>query len=341
MTATYQPLVSVVTPMHNEAEYISECIESVIAQTYQHWEYTIVDNCSSDESSDIALRYAAKDPRIRVLRTSQLLLALPNHNGALRHISGDSKYCKVVFADDWIFPECLERMVEVAEAGPRVGVVGAYGLEGHEVVWSGLPYPSRAVAGREVCRRLFLDGLYVFGTPTSVLYRADLVRSREPFYDESNVHADMEVCIALLREWDFGFVHQVLTWTRVRPQSRIVASRDLNTLAASKLRDLVKYGREFLSEDEFRNCVRRSIAEYYKYLAGSAVRGRDKKFWEFHRKALADVGEGFSSLRLARGLVSRMLEGARNPADSIKRLLRDRADRCLALDGEVEVGEGH
>ena len=75
-----QPFVSIVTPVHNEAEYLSQCIESILAQTYQNWDYTIVDNCSSDGSLEIANRYAAKDPRIRVVKNPELLRAIPNHN---------------------------------------------------------------------------------------------------------------------------------------------------------------------------------------------------------------------------------------------------------------------
>ena len=54
-----QPLVNVVTPVYNGAEFIRECIESVLAQTYSNWEYIIVDNCSTDGTPDIAREYQA------------------------------------------------------------------------------------------------------------------------------------------------------------------------------------------------------------------------------------------------------------------------------------------
>ena len=50
------------TPAYNEERHIAECIESVLSQTYSHWEHVIVDNCSTDGPLQIARRYAARDP---------------------------------------------------------------------------------------------------------------------------------------------------------------------------------------------------------------------------------------------------------------------------------------
>src|SRR5581483_4515914 len=99
------PLVSVITPFHNTRLYLQECLESVLRQSYANWEYVLVDNCSDDGSSAIAAAYAARYPqKIRLLTTRSLLSQVDNYNYALTCISPDSKYCKVVQADDWIFP---------------------------------------------------------------------------------------------------------------------------------------------------------------------------------------------------------------------------------------------
>lgn len=108
MNILSRPLVSVLTPVYNGGEYLSECIESVLAQTYLKWEYTIVNNCSTDESLTIALSYAAKDLRIRVFSNPHFLGIIENHNQTLRHISGQSRYFKFVYADDWLFHTCIE-----------------------------------------------------------------------------------------------------------------------------------------------------------------------------------------------------------------------------------------
>ena len=66
MSTRNEPLVSVVTPVYNGADFLEECIESVLKQTYGNFEYLIVNNCSKDRTLDIALSYAQKDSRIRV-----------------------------------------------------------------------------------------------------------------------------------------------------------------------------------------------------------------------------------------------------------------------------------
>ncbi len=322
MSTPSQPLVSIVTPVYNEAEYLAECIESVLAQAYQNWEYTIVDNRSTDESLAIARSYAAKDSRIRIHQNQQFLAALPNHNNALRQISPASKYCKVVLGDDWIFPECLERMVAVAERHPSIGIVGAYALEGTKVSWAGLPHPSVLVSGYDICRRHLLEQLYVFGSPTSVLYRADLVRSHDPFYSEANIHADTEICFELLKTSDFGFVHQVLTFTRVRPESRSKISTALHSFYGGTLHDLTNHGSHYLTPEELAACREAHLADYYRFLGKSLLQSRDKKFWDYHRKNLNDLGGGYSRTRVVRGMLLALGRAALDPRRSAEKLFK-------------------
>ena len=69
------PFVTILTPVYNGEKYLAECIKSVLAQTYQNWEYIIVNNCSTDRSLEIAEHYAQKDPRIKV-RTNTSFVGL-------------------------------------------------------------------------------------------------------------------------------------------------------------------------------------------------------------------------------------------------------------------------
>ena len=316
------PLVSVVTPFYNTREFIAECIESVLRQTYQNWEYVLVDNCSTDGSSEIAAGYAGRyQDRIRLVRTKSFVSQVQNYNFALSCISPSSKYCKVVQADDWIFPDCVRSMVEVAEAHPAVGIVGAYELEGDMVSLDGLPYPSSEVPGREVCRLYFKKGHYLFGTPTSLLMRSDLVRSRTLFYEERYApFEDAHVCFDLLKTHNFGFVHQVLTYSRRDNDSILSGLRSFGVLLFSRLAFVVKYGRDHLFQDEYQECLKDAEYHYLLFLGKSALRRRDQRFWEFHRKGLASIGYSLDWRLLSKWVALAIVDYVGNPKRSCEAL---------------------
>ena len=335
MSIALQPLVSIVTPAYNEEEHLAECIESVLAQTYKNWDYTVVNNCSKDKTPEIARGYAAKDPRIRVIDNEQFLEMLANHNLALRQISPTSKYCKVVLADDWIFPDCLEKMVAVAEAYPSAGMVSSYQLHGQQVRSTGLPYSQRLVSGRETCRQFLLQTLVLFGTQNSVLYRADLVRNRDPFYDETDVCcADFDACFALLKTSDLGFVHQVLTFSRRRPQSIGAISWDMGASFGSLLGILLTYGKEYLTIEEFKERLDLQLSQYYRFLGRRLLVERDPAFWSYHKKTFARLGFNYSRARVTMAAAGQLWGSVLDPKStlaSIRRLFSLRKIRNVQM----------
>lgn len=312
-----QPLVTVLTPVYNGESYIRECIESVLSQTYLNWEYTIVNNCSTDRTREIAEEYARRDPRITVLNNTEFVGVIQNHNIAFRQISADSKYCKLVLADDWIFPQCLEQMVSLAEAHPTVGVVSAYGLQGNNVVWDGLPYKTEFLSGREICRRTLLGGEYVFGSPTTILLRSALVRQKDSFYDEANLHADYAVCFDLLQHSDFGFIHQVLSYSRIHEDSVSSFSHDYNSYLLGTIAVLLKYGPLLLTPEEFRRRKEFRMKLYYRFLAKSAFRLRGSKFWDFHRSWMQMVGEPIRLAKLTGAMLYELADAVLHPARTL------------------------
>lgn len=303
MDCQLSPLVSVLTPVYNGADFIAECIESVLGQTYRNWEYTIVNNCSTDGSLEIAQRYAAKDPRIRVVSNDSFLRIIENHNHTIRQISPKSKYCKFVYADDWLYPSCIEEMVRIAEEYPSVGLVGAYMMDGQNVLWQGPPYPSPCIPGRAVCRDKLLGGPYVFGTMTSLLLRSDLVRKRSDLFNENNLHADQEACFDLLSESDFGFIHQVLSFSRPRENSNGSFAANFDSVILGELVIFLKYGPLLLNSAEFNRRWKQLGWEYHRVLAHNVLRVRLGEFWKYHLGTLAAYGARVNPWWLTTGLL--------------------------------------
>jgi len=321
-----EPFVSIVTPVYNGEAYLRECMESVLAQSYSNWEYIVLNNFSTDETLRIAEEYSRRDRRIRVHNNDSVLPIIANHNRAFGLISPQSKYCKVVSADDWIFPECLARMVALAEANSTVGLVGSYQLSGGDEKWYvrtyGLPYSSSVVSGREIARAHLLGTLDVLGDPTSSLYRADLVRRTDSFYPNATAEADLSACYECLRDSDFGFVHQVLSFERLHPRQISNTSKDLNAYLSSHIGDLHTYGSLFLEPEELEKRVKGLMNKYYEFLAQSAVHFRDKRFWTYHRARLKDVGQPLDGLRLATAVSAKVLDLLLNPRNTSQKFLR-------------------
>jgi glycosyltransferase involved in cell wall biosynthesis len=308
------PLVSVLTPFYNTREYLAECIESVLRQTHENWEYVLVDNHSTDGSSAIAANYAARFPgKICVIRTSSFLSQVQNYNFAFSCTSPQSKYCKMVQADDWIFPDCIKSMVEVAETHSSVGIVAAYRLEGDKIDLDGLSYLSNKFSGREVGRLYFLNGTYLFGSPTSILMRSEVIRSRNPFYDERYApFEDGHVCFDVLQAWDFGFVHQVLTYSRWDNGGIMSRMCEFKHGPFLQLSMLVAHGKDYLSRQEYNWCLKRAEREYFMQLtkAACALRPESREFWKFHRRGLASINYNLDFKTLARWLPRAVVEKA-------------------------------
>ncbi len=317
-----QPLVSVLTPVYNGEKYLVECIESVLAQTYQNWEYCIVNNCSTDRTLEIAETYAEKDKRIRIHNNTEFVGSLQNGNIAFRQMSPNGKYCKVVHADDWLFPECLMKMVELAEAHPTIAIVSAYRLTNTRIMVQALPYAHTMIPGHEICRKTLLGLPSVFGSPSSMLIHADEVRKRPTFFNVSNPHCDMEACLDILRNRDFGFVHQMLTFSRSHSESETDRDGRFGTSHVARFEHLIKYGREYLSEKEYDARFSTRMGDYYTFLGSRVFRKNEKGFWEYHRNAQRRLGYSLSMARIAKAVFVRLLRLVLNPLDSFKKMTR-------------------
>jgi glycosyltransferase involved in cell wall biosynthesis len=307
--AAAPPRVSVLTPVYDGAAYLAECIESVLAQTFRDFEYVVVDNASTDGSLAVAESYARKDERVRVVHHDRHLPVVASWNRALGAVSSHSDYLKMVCADDWLFPECLERMVALMEAHPSVGLVSAYRLDDRHVNLDGLPHPSTVVPGRELGRRSMTTGPYVFGSPTSVLFRGRFFRSAPAFFNDASLHPDVEACYAILRESDFGFVHQVLSFTRRHDEtvtSRL--ARRLNSYLLGQIEVVLRHGRAFLDEEEYALVLARRLRRHRRFLLKSLLRRRDPAFWDFHERGLDRLGLKSGLARIG-GRAARLLRG--------------------------------
>ena len=114
------PLVSVLMPVYNAEKYLAEAIESILNQTYPHFEFLIFNDGSSDASAEIIGQY--QDSRIRFINAPENIGYVPHLNAGIEMAKG--KYIARMDADDISHPTRLEKQVAFMEANPATGLLG-------------------------------------------------------------------------------------------------------------------------------------------------------------------------------------------------------------------------
>lgn len=105
--------VSIGMPVYNGEKYLTEALDSILAQSYSDFELIISDNASTDRTPEICLRFAARDSRIRYYRNEKNVGAAKNFNKVFELSKGE--YFKWAAHDDVIAPEFITRCVEVLD----------------------------------------------------------------------------------------------------------------------------------------------------------------------------------------------------------------------------------
>lgn len=116
------PLISVLMPVFNAERYIEGSIESILQQTFHNFELIIVDDCSTDKSWEIIQKYARNDKRVKILKNKQNLGLSRTLNGGIHIARG--KYIARMDADDWSYPDRLEKQYKFMEEHSEIGISG-------------------------------------------------------------------------------------------------------------------------------------------------------------------------------------------------------------------------
>lgn len=100
--------ISIIVPVYNSSEYLEQCIDSILLQTYENLELLLIDDESKDESGAICDRYAAEDGRIKVIHQKNGGCTAASLTG-IREASGD--YYMFIDSDDYVEQDMLDEMV--------------------------------------------------------------------------------------------------------------------------------------------------------------------------------------------------------------------------------------
>ena len=117
-----QPLISIIIPVYNGEKYLRPCIDSILHQTYQHWELLLIDDGSPDSSGAICDEYAS-DPRISVVHKENGGQASARNQGVAM---AKGEYISFVDCDDWLETDMYERMVQTMHSQQAEIIICGY-----------------------------------------------------------------------------------------------------------------------------------------------------------------------------------------------------------------------
>lgn len=119
-TQIHTPMISIVLPAYNAGEVLEQAVMSVYVQTFTDWELLIMDDGSTDNTAEVALRI--KDPRIRLIRCKHDFIATLNKGMQ----AAKGKYIARMDADDRMVPERLAIQYRLMEEHPEITVCGSW-----------------------------------------------------------------------------------------------------------------------------------------------------------------------------------------------------------------------
>ena len=179
------PEISIIVPVYKVEEYLSQCIDSILVQTFTNFELLLVDDGSPDRCGEICESYASEDKRIRVFHQSNSGVSAARNVG-LQHAKG--VYIVFVDSDDWITPDYL---LHLYEAMPDIGVGLVMGgalkrsIDGELI--GKIELPEILIEGSKIGEGFVEYALDHFGFSCSKLYSAELIRKNNLSFD-CNVH---------------------------------------------------------------------------------------------------------------------------------------------------------
>lgn len=295
------PMISVVMPVYNAEKYVAEAIESILNQTYNDFEFIIIDDCSTDDSYKIIEDYTEKDKRIKLFR-NEINMRLPKTlNFGISKSSG--KYIARMDADDISLPERFAKQVEFMEQNPEIGVCGtwfklcsAYMSDAIENV-----LVDNSIDNESIRVEMLFKGCCV-GHPTTFI-RMGVFKSDNLWYDESlgGLAEDYELWVRCIKN-NINFYNIplcLLFYRRSETQSTVLFKSKIERFVSQIVNDNFQiYFGNYISESALskfvayksmrkRHMTLQNAIEYLNIF--KAIVGINKRYKLFDEKLLVKI----------------------------------------------------
>lgn len=254
--------ISIVVPVYNVEPYLKQCVDSILAQTYENLEIILVNNDSTDGSGLICDAYEKKDTRVKVIHQENRFPVGARNSGILAS-TGD--YVGYVDSDDWIEPNMYEVMIQILENDSEIDFVSVGYWEEEKNVSK---LAQNGKVGRHLSseadyiEKLFLDGeKKVSQTIWNKLFRCDVAKKYHVLPE--NIRRIEDVCCIVVTI-PFVLGYQVLDlplYHYRKHENSIISEQPLPSEAA--LSSVCQYLKEIFEKHPQKEILTKQLQEFY------------------------------------------------------------------------------
>lgn len=283
------PLVAIVTPVYNGAQFLDAAMKSVQEQTYPYIVHVVLNNASTDATPSIIETYRNGVVPLVVGRNDTLLSMDENWNAALKLIPPGARYFTILCADDVLMPDAMAKMIALAESDREIGIVSAAAFRNQEEVDFRWPNDRNVFDGEEAIRRYF--------TITGVLearlmvWRTEAVKSAAPFFDLNvGQSADIDAGLRALVPGKLGFVNDRLMMIREHEANTSNGEmRPLNIHFNDWLITMRRHGPRGFGGKAYREIERRYRRYYFRQIVKWRLRKGGRQVFDLHMTLLEKI----------------------------------------------------
>lgn len=232
------PAISVVMPAYNAAGFIQTAIESILAQTCRDFELIVVDDASTDSTWEIVSRLSAGDARIKPLRNTLNSKIAKSLNRGIEAAAG--KYVARMDADDWSYPDRLQKQLDFMQARPGLVLSGGT-IEVCDDRLAALNRRQYPLEDAEIRERIFFFSPFCH---PAIICRTDALRRAGGYNESLEVAQDYDLYFRIGRLGELANLPDCIHKLRTHPGSSSIsrgALQERNTLYI-RLKAVVEYG---------------------------------------------------------------------------------------------------
>lgn len=265
-----QPLVSIIIPIYNLADYLPQCLDSVQGQSYENIQVLLVNDGSTDASPAICQEYVRRDSRFQLIDKANSGVS-DSRNQALDRAEG--KYIQFLDGDDWLTPDATETLVHAAEStGADLVLAHFYRVADERLAPRGHIKKERVLTRQEFAEEMMkAPANYYYGVLWNKLYRRSIIEANRLRFD-----SEVNWCEDFLFNLEYiervrlvSAVSRPIYYYRKRENSLVTSQASLRRTIAMKIQTFDNYKELYQKLDLYEE----QKAKVYSYFLSAATDG--------------------------------------------------------------------